>query len=121
MKSSKTAFFQGAVAGENTQEASDRISILQDEINRLDQHEKTLDQHKSVSSDGILILLLILNLSMQWAQQSIKNILEDVSNFNLAYTTHNDICSVFPGETLLAIRVIFSILCFISYFSRLNM
>ena len=49
MKSSKTAFFQGAVAGENTQEASDRISILQDEINRLDQHEKTLDQHKSVS------------------------------------------------------------------------
>jgi len=78
--------WKGAVAGENTQEASDRISILQDEINRLDQHEKTLDQHKS------------------WAQQSIKNILEDVSNFNLAYTTHNDICSVFPGETLLAIR-----------------
>jgi len=78
--------WKGAVAGENTQEASDRISILQDEINRLDQHEKMLDQHKV------------------WAQQSIKNILEDVSNYNLAYTTHNDICSVFPGETLLAIQ-----------------
>ena len=37
------------MAGENTQEASDRISILQDEINRLDQHEKMLDQHKLVS------------------------------------------------------------------------
>ena len=48
---------------------------------------------------------------LQWAQQSIKNILEDVSNFNLAYTTHNDICSVFPGETLLAIRVIIVITC----------
>jgi len=78
--------WKGAVAGENTQEASDRISVLQDEINRLDQHEKMLDQHKV------------------WAQQSIKNILEDVSNYNLAYTTHNDICSVFPGETLLAIQ-----------------
>merc|ERR1712098_245036 len=38
--------WKGAVAGENTQEASDRISVLQDEINRLDQHEKMLDQHK---------------------------------------------------------------------------
>ena len=46
---------------------------------------------------------------MQWAKQSIKNILEDVSNLNLAYTIHNDICSVFPGETLLAIKVSFVI------------
>ena len=46
-------FSQGAVAGENTQEASDRISVLQDEINRLDQHEKMLDQHKTVSSINI--------------------------------------------------------------------
>ena len=42
---------------------------------------------------------------VQWAQQSIKNILEDVTNYQLAYTTHNDICSVFPGDTLLAILV----------------
>jgi transcription factor E2F4/5 len=74
------------VAGENTQEATDRISLLQDEITRLDHHEKMLDQHKL------------------WAQQSIKNILEDVTNYQLAYTTHNDICSVFPGQTLLAIQ-----------------
>lgn len=78
--------WKGAVAGENTQEATDRISLLQDEISRLEQHEKMLDQHKL------------------WAQQSIKNILEDVTNYQLAYTTHNDICSVFPGETLLAVQ-----------------
>ena len=41
--------WKGAVAGENTQEASDRLSVLQDEISRLDQHEKMLDQHKTVS------------------------------------------------------------------------
>ena len=40
----------------------------------------------------------------QWAQQSVKNIVEDISNFNLAYTSHKDICSVFPGQTLLAIQ-----------------
>jgi len=78
--------WKGAVAGENTQEATDRISLLQDEISRLEQHEKMLDQHKL------------------WAQQSIKNILEDVTNYQHAYTTHNDICSVFPGETLLAVQ-----------------
>jgi len=78
--------WKGAVAGENTQEASERLMVLQDEISRLDQHEKMLDQHKS------------------WAQQSIKNILEDVSNYQLAYATHNDICSSFSGETLLAIQ-----------------
>ena len=61
--------------------------VLQDEISRLDQHEKMLDQHKA------------------WAQQSIKNILEDVSNYQLAYATHNDICSSFSGDTLLAIQV----------------
>ena len=43
--------FQGAVAGENTQEASDRLLVLQDEISRLDQHEKMLDQHKTVCVD----------------------------------------------------------------------
>jgi len=78
--------WKGAIAGENTQEASDRLMVLQDEISRLDQHEKMLDQHKA------------------WAQQSIKNILEDVSNYQLAYATHNDICSSFSGETLLAIQ-----------------
>merc|ERR1712096_364408 len=37
-------------------------------------------------------------------EKSIKNILEDVSNYQLAYATHNDICSSFSGVTLLAIQ-----------------
>jgi len=78
--------WKGAIAGENTQEASDRLCLLQDEINRLEQHERMLDQHSA------------------WAQQSIRNILEDHENHQLAYATHQDICKVFPGETLLAVQ-----------------
>ena len=78
--------WKGAVAGENTLEASDRLAVLQDEIGRLEQHERLLDQHT------------------QWAGQSIKNILEDVSNYNLAYATHEDIAACFPGDTVLAVR-----------------
>lgn len=78
--------WKGAVAGENTQEASDRLYVLQDEIQRLDQHEKMLDQHKA------------------WAQQNIKNILEDISNYQLSYATHEDIFACFDGDTLLAIQ-----------------
>jgi len=78
--------WKGAVAGENTQEASERLYVLQDEIQRLDQHEKMLDQHKA------------------WAQQNIKNILEDISNYQQAYATHEDICRCFNGDTLLAIQ-----------------
>ena len=36
-------FLKGAVAGENTQEASNRISVLQDDINRLENKIKALE------------------------------------------------------------------------------
>ena len=49
---------QGAVAGENTQEASDRLMVLQDEISRLDQHEKMLDQHKAVGESFYVKVLI---------------------------------------------------------------
>jgi transcription factor E2F4/5 len=78
--------WKGAVAGGNTQEASDRIKLLQDELDSLDEHEKMLDRQKT------------------WAQQSIKNILDDISNYQLAYITHQDICQCFDGQTLLAIQ-----------------
>jgi hypothetical protein len=41
---------------------------------------------------------------LQWAQQSIKNILDDISNYQLAYVTHEDICDCFSEQTLLAIQ-----------------
>jgi len=78
--------WKGAVAGENTQEASERLALLQDELNRLDQHEQLLDQHTA------------------WAGQSIRNIMEDESNIRLAYATHEDIAACCPSETVLAVR-----------------
>merc|ERR1719490_147630 len=78
--------WMGAVAGENTQEASERLTLLQDELNRLDQHERLLDQHTA------------------WAGQSIRNIMEDESNIRLTYATHEDIAACCPTETVLAVR-----------------
>ena len=40
--------FRGAVAGSNTQEASDRLAVLRGEIETLDEYEKKIDQHKQV-------------------------------------------------------------------------
>ena len=49
-------------------------------------------------------LMAIVQFCLQWVQQSIKNITEDVSNYHLAYATHEDICACFKGETLLAVQ-----------------
>lgn len=78
--------WKGAVAGSNTPEATDRCEVLKEEVKDLEDYEKLIDQHKN------------------WVQQSIKNVMEDVSNFHLAYSTHEDICACFKGETLLAIQ-----------------
>ncbi len=40
--------FRGAVAGSNTEEATDRVSVLKDEIAKLDAYEKMIEQHKQV-------------------------------------------------------------------------
>merc|ERR1711981_166404 len=77
---------KGAVAGSNTPEATDRLAVLKDEIQRLEDFEKVVDKHKA------------------WVQQSIKNIKEDISNYQLSYMTHQDICACFEGDTLLAIQ-----------------
>ena len=41
--------WRGAVPGSNTQESVDRLAVLKDEIDRLEDFEKIVDQHKSVS------------------------------------------------------------------------
>ena len=41
--------WRGAVPGSNTQESVDRLAVLKEEIEELDDFEKVLDQHKSVS------------------------------------------------------------------------
>ncbi|KAK7080133.1 Transcription factor e2f4, partial [Halocaridina rubra] len=85
-KSKNSIVWKGGGPGSNTQEFTDRVALLKGEITELDQHEKMLDQHK------------------QYVQQSIKNITEDLSNYKMAYVTHDDICSYFEGDTLLAIQ-----------------
>jgi len=78
--------WKGAVAGSNTPEATDRLAVLKDEITRLEDFEKVVDKHKA------------------WVKQSIENIKEDISNYQLSYMTHQDICECFEGDTLLAIQ-----------------
>ncbi|XP_022341121.2 transcription factor E2F5-like isoform X1 [Crassostrea virginica] len=70
----------------NSSEISDRLLILKQEIEDLEQQEKRLDLHKS------------------WVQQSIKNVTDEVTNTQAAYVTHEDICRSFKGDTLLAIQ-----------------
>ena len=40
--------YRGAVAGSNTPEATDRLAVLKDEIQRLEDFEKVVDKHKAV-------------------------------------------------------------------------
>lgn len=70
----------------NTREVTERLAQLTHEYEELRKIEAELDQHKS------------------WVQQSIRNVTEDISNHNLAYATHEDVCRCFHGDTLLAIQ-----------------
>ncbi|KAJ1521946.1 hypothetical protein ONE63_002277 [Megalurothrips usitatus] len=85
-RSKNSIQWKGAGPGCNTQEMSDRLSILKREISRLEEHEKMLDTHK------------------QWIQQSILNVLEDGDNCRLAYLTYQDIRSCFDDGTILAVQ-----------------
>lgn len=49
-------------------------------------------------------MLPLDTLYKQWMQQSFRNCSEDHTNSRLAYITHEDLCSSFEGDTLLAIR-----------------
>ncbi|KAI9565313.1 hypothetical protein GHT06_009103 [Daphnia sinensis] len=85
-KSKNSIQWRGAGPGCNTQEIGEKLAQLRNEVASLDTLEKNLDQHK------------------QWIQQSFRNTSEDSVNSRLAYITHDDLCSSFEGDTLLAIR-----------------
>ncbi|XP_028257805.1 transcription factor E2F5-like isoform X2 [Parambassis ranga] len=76
--------WNGAMPGENTQESLNRLAELKCELRDLEQKEFILDQQKL------------------WVEQSIRNTTEDCNN--LTYVNHEDICSCFTGNTLLAVR-----------------
>ncbi|XP_064611357.1 transcription factor E2F5-like [Liolophura sinensis] len=85
-KSKNSIQWKGAGPGCNTREISDKLGVLKEEIEDLELQEQKLDQHK------------------MRVQQSIKNITDEVTNHQLAYVTHEDICHCFKGDTLLAIQ-----------------
>ncbi|CAM2106805.1 unnamed protein product [Caretta caretta] len=85
-KSKNSIQWKGVGAGCNTKEVIDRLRYLEAEIEDLELKEKELDQQKL------------------WLQQSIKNVMDDSTNNQFSYVTHEDICNCFNGDTLLAIQ-----------------
>nr|XP_006113048.2 transcription factor E2F5 isoform X1 [Pelodiscus sinensis] len=85
-KSKNSIQWKGVGAGCNTKEVIDRLRYLEAEIEDLELKEKELDQQKL------------------WLQQSIKNVMDDTTNNQFSYVTHEDICNCFNGDTLLAIQ-----------------
>ncbi len=58
----------------------DRLRYLEAEIEDLELKEKELDQQKL------------------WLQQSIKNVMDDSTNHQFSYVTHEDICNCSMGQ-----------------------
>ncbi|KAL8592995.1 Transcription factor e2f4 [Nucella lapillus] len=85
-KSKNSIQWKGAGPGCNSREISDRLVLLKDELEELARREQELDQHRL------------------WLQQSIRNVTEEVTNTRLAYVMHDDVCTCFEGDTLLAIQ-----------------
>ncbi|KAM7075127.1 transcription factor E2F5 [Molossus nigricans] len=85
-KSKNSIQWKGVGAGCNTKEVLERLRALKAEIEDLDLKERELDQQKS------------------WLQRSIRNVMDDARDGTFSYVTHEDICSCFSGDTLLAIQ-----------------
>ncbi|XP_049524479.1 transcription factor E2F4-like isoform X2 [Dermacentor silvarum] len=85
-KSKNSIQWKGAGPGCNTHELSERLGVLQGDIEELEQVEATLDEHKV------------------WAQQSLLNITEDPTNAAHAHISTQELRSVFPESTLLSLR-----------------
>ncbi|XP_039619163.1 transcription factor E2F4 [Polypterus senegalus] len=85
-KSKNSIQWKGVGPGCNTREIADKLIDLKAELEDLERREHELDQQRV------------------WVQQSIKNVTDDIQNSRLSYVTHEDICSCFKGDTLLAIR-----------------
>lgn len=85
-KSKNSIQWKGVGPGCNTREIADKLIDLKAELDDLALREHELDQQKV------------------WVQQSIKNVTDDSNNSPVAYVKHEDLCGVFKGDTLLAIR-----------------
>jgi len=87
-KKTKNAIqWKGASPGTNTEEFVARVERLKEEVRRLDQIEKDMDKHR------------------QWLEQSLRNITEEPGNARYAYIRQEDICTAFPDQTILALKI----------------
>ncbi|XP_012273096.1 transcription factor E2F4 isoform X2 [Orussus abietinus] len=85
-KSKNSIQWKGAGPGCNTQEVGEKLTVLKDELRKLEEHEQLLDKHT------------------QWIQQSIKNIEADIVNRKYAYITYEDVKQKFSNEFILGIQ-----------------
>ncbi|XP_051984001.1 transcription factor E2F5-like [Xyrauchen texanus] len=84
-KTKNTIQWKGESTGCQPQEVLEQVELLKANITELEIQERELDLQKA------------------YLQQSIKHLNEDPSSCKYSYVTHEDICDVFSGDTLLAV------------------
>ncbi|XP_028282503.1 transcription factor E2F5 isoform X2 [Parambassis ranga] len=77
--------WRGENTGSQTQEVMEQLKFLKAQISDLETQEKTLDDQKV------------------WLEDNIKHLNHDPITSTYKFVTHEDICSAFSGETLLAV------------------
>ncbi|XP_027025248.1 transcription factor E2F5 [Tachysurus fulvidraco] len=84
-KTKNTIQWKGESSGCQPPEILEQVEHLKAQIIELERQERELDMQKSC------------------LQQSIKHLQEDPNSIRYNYVTHEDICDVFSGDTLLAV------------------
>ncbi|XP_031720898.1 transcription factor E2F5 isoform X1 [Anarrhichthys ocellatus] len=77
--------WRGENSGSQTEEVLEQVKVLKAHISDLEAQEKELDNQKA------------------WLEENIKHFNLDPITSTYKYVTHEDICSAFSGDTLLAI------------------
>lgn len=85
-RSKNSIQWKGAGPDCETNEMAQKITLLQSDIQDLNEKEMQLDKLK------------------KWINQSIRNVTDDTDNSKLAYVTYTDLCHSFCGDALLAVR-----------------
>ncbi|KAF2344554.1 E2F transcription factor CC-MB domain [Trinorchestia longiramus] len=85
-RSKNCIVWKGGGPGTNTQEYSDRVLKLKEEMQELEEHENMLDEHK------------------KYIEQSISNVSQDSENFKLAYVSQQDITGWFPDQAVIVVQ-----------------
>ncbi|XP_029380418.1 transcription factor E2F5 [Echeneis naucrates] len=77
--------WRGENTGSQTQEVLEQVKVLKAQISELEAQEKELDDQKA------------------WLEDNIKHLNHDPITSTYKFVTHEDICSAFSGDTLLAV------------------